>query len=105
MGPKFGSPKQSKPKGYILIAWTALVKNDLNGSCLLWLSVNPKFCTQFSSPKKLPMPKMGDIQNGAYVALEGALTTGRILAFGLLRRLRRWLKLEQSLTGDSKNRT
>ena len=44
------------------------------------------------------MPKMVDIQNGAYVALEGALTTERILAFGLLRSLRRWLKLEQRLT-------
>ena len=84
---------------------TALVVDDLNGSHTAWLSVDPKFCTQFSSPKKLPMPKMGDIQNGAYVALEGALTTERMSAFGLLRRLRRLLKLEQSLTGDSKNRT
>ena len=78
------------------------MKDEVNGSRLLWLSVNPKFCTQFSSPKKLPMPKMGDIQNGAYVALEGALKTERKSPFGLLRRLRRWLKLEQSLTGDSK---
>ena len=46
------------------------------------------------------MTKTGDIQNAAYSALEGALTTERISAFGLLRRLRRWLKLEQSLTGS-----
>ena len=81
------------------------MKDDLNVARAPWLSVNPKFCTQFSSPKKLPMQKMGDIQNGAYVALEGALTTKRTSAFGLLRRLRRWRKLEQSLTGEFKNRT